>query len=149
MQRSAILVSALISVIAICVGPTFAANVEVKMLNRGNAGPMVFEPALVEISPGDSVTFVPSDKGHNAETIPDMLPEGAEPFKGKINEEITVTFEAPGAYGVKCLPHLAMGMVMLIVVGEEPANLDDIASVRLPPLSRRRMDAALAEYQAE
>ena len=149
MQRSAILVSAIVSVIAICAGPTFAANVEVKMLNRGDAGPMVFEPSLVEISPGDSVTFLPTDKGHNAETIPDMLPEGAEPFKGKINEEITVTFEVPGAYGVKCLPHQAMGMVMLIVVGEEPANLDDIASVRLPPLSRRRMDAALAEYQAE
>jgi hypothetical protein len=43
-----------------------------------------------------------------------------------MNEKITVTFEQPGIYGVKCLPHYGMGMIAMIVVGtptnEEPAR---------------------------
>src|SRR2546430_2778479 len=86
--------------------PAFAADYKVQMLNAGaDGGKMVFEPALVKIAPGDTVTFVPTDKGHNAETIADMLPAGAEPFKGGIGKEVTVTFTVPGVYGVKCLPH--------------------------------------------
>ena len=38
---------------------------------------MVFEPSFVKIAPGDTVRFVSTDKGHNAETIKGMLPEGA------------------------------------------------------------------------
>ena len=56
---------------------------------------MVFEPALSKVAVGDTVTFIPTDKGHNAETIPGMMPEGAKAFKGKINQEIAVTFDAP------------------------------------------------------
>ncbi len=49
------------------------------MLNKGADGTtMVFEPALTKIAVGDTVTFVATDRGHNAETIPGMLPEGAE-----------------------------------------------------------------------
>jgi pseudoazurin len=100
-----------------------AAEVEVKMLNKGAEGLMVFEPSLVRIEPGDSVKFIASDKSHNAESIKNMLPEGALPFAGKMNEDVVVTFDKPGAYGVKCAPHYAMGMVALVVVGK-PDNLD-------------------------
>jgi len=100
-----------------------AAEVEVKMLNKGAEGLMVFEPALVKIEPGDTVKFVASDKSHNAESIKSMLPEGAAPFAGKMNEDVVVTFDKAGVYGVKCMPHYAMGMVALIVVGK-PDNLD-------------------------
>ena len=48
-------------------GAASAAEVEVKLLNKGAAGVMVFEPAFVQIQPGDSVKFVSTDKGHNAE----------------------------------------------------------------------------------
>ena len=102
---------------------TLAAEVEVKMLNKGAEGLMVFEPALVKIEPGDTIKFVATDKSHNAETIKGMLPEGAAPFAGKTNEDVTVTFDKPGVYGVKCMPHYAMGMVALVVVGK-PDNLD-------------------------
>ena len=87
------------------------------MLNKGAEGVMVFEPALVKIEPGDTVKFVATDKGHNAETIKGMLPADAAPFAGKINEDIVVTFDKPGVYGVKCMPHYGMGMVALVVVG--------------------------------
>ena len=105
-----------------------AAEVEVKMLNKGAEGLMVFEPALVKIEPGDTVKFVATDKSHNAETIKGMLPAGAAPFAGKMNEDIVVTFDKPGAYGVKCMPHYAMGMVALVVVGK-PGNLEEVKAL--------------------
>src|SRR3546814_19199945 len=46
-----------------------AADHEVRMRNKGAEGMMVFEPALIEIEPGDTVTFVATDKSHNAEPI--------------------------------------------------------------------------------
>ena len=108
-----------------------AAEVEVKMLNKGAAGAMVFEPALVKIAPGDTMKFVPTDKSHNAETVPEMLPAGAEPFIGKLNEQVDVTFKQNGVYGIKCKPHYGMGMVALIVVGE-PTNLEAAAAAKHP-----------------
>ena len=107
---------------------TLAAEVEVKMLNKGAEGLMVFEPALVKIEPGDTVKFLAANKGHNVETIKGMLPDGAAPFAGKINEEVSVKFDKPGVYGIKCMPHYAMGMVALVVVGK-PDNLDSAKAV--------------------
>jgi pseudoazurin len=124
-----------------------AAEVEVKMLNKGAEGLMVFEPALVRIEPGDTVKFVASDKSHNAETIKGMLPEGATPFAGKMNEDVVVTFDKPGAYGVKCMPHYAMGMVALVVVGK-PDNLD--AAKALPQSGKaKQIFAALFDRLAQ
>jgi pseudoazurin len=107
---------------------TLAAEVEVKMLNKGAEGLMVFEPALVKIEPGDTVKFVASDKSHNAESVKNMLPEGAAPFAGKMSEDVAVTFDKSGVYGVKCMPHYAMGMVALVVVGKAD-NLDQAKAV--------------------
>ena len=127
--------------------PVFATDYKVQMLNAGaDGGKMVFEPALTKIAPGDTVTFVPTDKGHNAETIADILPAGAEPFKGGIGKEISVTFTVPGVYGVKCLPHYSMGMVGLIVVGDTPpANLDAAKAAKIPPLAQKRLDPLFTE----
>ena len=60
-----------------------------------------------------------------------MLPDGAEAFKGKFNEEVVVTLDQEGVYGVKCMPHYAMGMVALIEVGEG-ANTEQAAAVKHP-----------------
>jgi len=123
-----------------------AAEFEVHMLNKGaNGQAMVFEPAMLKIAPGDTVNFVPVDKGHNAEVIARMLPDGAEPFKGSIGQAFSVTFDVPGAYAYKCLPHFAMGMVGLIVVGDAPANIEDIKGAKLPGKARSVVDALIAE----
>ncbi len=106
-----------------------AAEHEIRMLNKGETGVMVFEPALVRAAPGDTIRFVAADKGHNAETIKGMVPEGAEAFKGKVNEEIVVTLDKEGVYGVKCAPHYGMGMVALIEVGT-PGNLEEAKAVK-------------------
>ena len=127
--------------------PAVAANFEVHMLNKGEAGAMVFEPALTKVAVGDTVTFIPTDKGHDAQTIPEVLPEGAEPFKGKMGQEIVVTFTVPGAYGIKCAPHFGMGMVGLIVVGDAPVNLEQAKTAKMAKKARERMDAAIAAFE--
>lgn len=125
--------------------PAFAADHEVRMLNRGEAGTMVFEPSALHIEPGDTVTFVSVDPGHNVETIAGMIPEGAETFRSAISQTVTVTFDIPGVYGLKCTPHLAMGMVALIQVGDDPHNIEAAKAVRQPPVAVKRFTAAYAE----
>ncbi len=135
---------------ALCVAlalPAFAAEHEVHMMNKGEAGTMVFEPAYVKAEPGDTIHFIPTDKSHNVEAIKEILPEGVEVFKSKINEEYVLTVTEPGLYGVKCTPHFAMGMVALIQVGEAPANLEAAQTSKLPKKARERMDAAIAQIQ--
>lgn len=129
--------------------PAFAADHEVKMLNRGAAGVMVFEPAFLEVQPGDSVTFVPTDRSHNAESIDGMLPAGAEAFKGAMNKPVTVTFEAEGVYGYKCKPHTAMGMVGVVVVGDPSGNLAEAGQAKLPGKAKKVMATLLEEAQSK
>ena len=128
-------------------GTAFAAEHEVQMLNKGEAGMMVFEPAFVKAEPGDVIHFVPTDKSHNVESIKEILPEGVETFKSKINEEYSLTVTEPGVYGVKCTPHYAMGMVALIQVGDAPANLEAAKTTKMPKKARERMDAEIAQVQ--
>ncbi|WP_442582143.1 pseudoazurin [Mesorhizobium sp. ASY16-5R] len=110
-------------------GAAGAAEIEVVMLNKGEKGAMVFQPDFVKAAPGDTIRFVPTDKGHNVETIKGMLPEGVEPFKSKFNEEFTVTLDKEGVYGVKCSPHYGMGMVALIEVGQ-PVNIEEAKAIK-------------------
>lgn len=132
------------AILAGLVGSACAADFEVHMLNKGPDGAMVFEPVLTKIAAGDTVSFIPTDKSHNAETVKDMLPAGAEPFKGKVNETVKVTFTVPGAYVVKCNPHFSMGMVAAVIVGDAPANLDAIKAAKFPKKAKERLDAAFA-----
>ncbi|SLN21998.1 Pseudoazurin precursor [Pseudoruegeria aquimaris] len=125
-------------------GAVSAETFEVKMLNKGDAGKMIFEPDALRIAPGDTVKFIPTDKGHNAELIKGMAPEGAAEFKGKINEEIDVTFDVEGAYGVMCKPHYAMGMVMTVVVGDGPVDVEAFLGGRIPKKAKERFEAQLA-----
>ena len=118
--------------VAIAILPANAADVQVKMLNKGAKGMMVFEPDLVKVQPGDTVTFVATDPGHDAQSVPGMLPEGAQPFEGKIGKDVTVTFTQPGVYGVKCKPHYVMGMVGLVVVGDPSSNLEAAKQAKNP-----------------
>jgi pseudoazurin len=100
------------------------------------------------VKSGDSVRFIAVDKGHNAETIAGMLPAGAVPFKGKINEEIVVRFTKPGLYGYKCQPHLGMGMVGLVQV-EGATNKPQVLAEasKLPGFGKRTMAGLLARVK--
>lgn len=117
--------------------PAFATDFKVEMLNKGEVGAMVFEPAYIAAQPGDTVTFLPTTKGHNAQSIKGMLPEGVEKFKSKTSEEFTLTLDVEGLYGIKCTPHYTMGMVMLIQVGK-PVNLETFMAVKLKKKVKKR-----------
>lgn len=111
---------------------SLAADHEVQMLNKGDdGGRMVFEPLVVNANPGDTITFVATDKSHNSASMKDGIPKDAEDWKGKPNEEITVTVSEPGVYMYECTPHKSMGMIGAIVVGE-PINLDAVKKVKYP-----------------
>lgn len=145
-MRTTMLVT--IAALAALAGSAGAAEVEVKMLNRGAEGVMIFEPAMVKIAPGDTVKFVATDKGHNAETIKGMLPADATPFAGKSSETVAVTFDKAGVYGIKCLPHYSMGMVAMVVVGT-PTNIDEAKAVVLPGKAKQAMAAMFDKLAAQ
>lgn len=115
-----------------------AETYEVKMLNRGPTGSMVFEPDYLAVQPGDTVKFIATHKSHNAASIPELTPENAPTFKGKINEEIEVTFDNSGVYGIQCVPHYSMGMIMVVKVGE--AALPEVfKTYQAPGKSQQRL----------
>ena len=98
----------------------------VKMLNQGSTGVMVFEPAVLKINIGDTVTFVATDAAHNSASIPGMLPPNATAWNGQLSRDISVTFDIPGVYGYQCTPHAMMAMVGVIQVGDDSSNLQSV-----------------------
>lgn len=130
-----LMVGAMLAMIAVSAQ---AETFEVQMLNKGEEGAMVFEPAFVKAEVGDVIRFLPTDKGHNVEDIKGMLPDGVDRFKTKFNEEFELKVEQEGVYGIKCTPHYAMGMVALIQVGD-PANLEEAEAVKQKGKAKDRM----------
>lgn len=126
--------------------PALAEDHQVQMLNKDSEGrAMQFKPACLKIAPGDTVTFIAATKGHNAESILTLMPEAAEPWNGKINEEFTVTFDAEGFFAYKCQPQLGLGMVGLIQVGDDPPPLVQAEIEKLPRRAADRLTELMAE----
>ena len=104
--------------------PVIAADHTVEMLSSSNGEMMVFKPAVLKIAPGDSVTWKATNPGHNTASIAEMTPDASLEWNGKINEELKITFTKEGVYGYKCTPHYILGMIGIIAVGDNLANLD-------------------------
>ena len=97
----------------------------VKMLNDGEGGQMIFEPAVLKVSVGDTIHFKSVDAAHNSASIEGMIPEGAQTWAGQLSQDISVVLNTEGVYVYQCDPHLVMAMVGVIQVGEA-SNLDEI-----------------------
>lgn len=110
-----------------------------------------FFPDLLEIKPGDSVTFLPIDAGHNSAAKKGMVPEGAERWNSPMDKEFTVTLTIPGVYGYICLPHYDMGMVGMIVVREKITdpipNLESAQKVRHPGSAKKAFRSLFERLQ--
>ena len=103
---------------------------------------------LTKVAVGDTVHFVAKDKGHNAQTIPSMLPDGATAINGQISQDVSVTFTVPGVYGIRCQPHYGLGMTALVLVGPAPpANLEAAKAVQVPAAAQKRLDPLWAQLQ--
>ena len=103
--------------------PAFSADHTVEMLSSSNGQMMVFKPAVLQINPGDTVTWKASNPGHNTASINEMSPDSSLQWDGKINEELRITFTKEGVYGYKCTPHYILGMVGIVSVGNNTTNL--------------------------
>ncbi|MGH6865629.1 MAG: pseudoazurin [Methyloceanibacter sp.] len=122
-----------------------AAEHIVKMLNdNGKGGFMVFEPDFIQAAPGDTIKFQAVDQFHNAETLPEVWPEGAGTFKGELSKDVTLTVEKEGVYGIKCLPHFPMGMMALVLVGK-PVNVSQVDAYQPPETAAKRYEALKAK----
>ncbi|MES4992522.1 pseudoazurin [Phyllobacterium sp. 22229] len=127
----------------------YAADYKVEMTNKAPDGTvMAFEPRLLRVQPGDTVTFILKDKGHNSVSVKNAIPDGATPWSGKINQEISIKIEVPGVYVYQCTPHLSMGMIGAIVAGE-PVNLAAIKSVPFNGKAKKVATEIFAAIEAD
>lgn len=85
---------------------------------------------VAHINIGDTIEWLPKNKGHNVEFLagPKM---DALPAKSEIGAFHSLIFEVPGLYLYQCTPHGNMGMLGLVVVGNDFHNLKDIKNTKL------------------
>ena len=122
--------------------PSFAANISIEMLNKdANGNRMVYSQEVAKIDVGDTVIWLPASKGHNVEII--SSPNKMK-FKSKNGKEAKITFDTPGIYYYWCTPHKSMGMIGLVVVGDDLSNIDDMASAKAMGKSKKKLKNLLA-----
>ena len=143
------LMKKLLSTVAIMASltvPAFAEDISIDMLNKRDDGAkMVYSQDIARIDVGDTITWLPKSKGHNVEFI--AGPDGWEaPKKSKNGKEVAITFDTPGVYLYQCTPHATMGMIALVVVGDDTSNLDAIANMKLRGKSKKKMKSILADF---
>jgi pseudoazurin len=124
-----------------------AAEVVVEMLNRDKAvnHNNVYKPALVKINKGDTVKWVATNAGHNVAFVQGGVPAGVPMFTSTFAKEIKFKFDRPGLYLYKCTPHLGLGMVGVVMVGNDKSNLAALKSTYVPPLAKKRLEPIFAE----
>lgn len=118
-------------------------EIVVEMLNKNpenSREAMYFNPPVIRANVGDTVKFMPTDRGHNCQVNEDMMPAGGDEWKGRINEEISVTFTTEGTYGFNCQPHVGQGMVGLVLVGDASVNFEDAKGVRQRGRAKNRYE---------
>ena len=133
------------AVMATLSAPAFAADMTIDMLNKRDDGAkMVYSEDIARIDVGDTITWLPKSKGHNVHFI--AGPDGWDlPKKSKNNKEVKITFDTPGIYLYQCTPHATMGMIAMVVVGDDMSNLDDIKAFKVRGKSKRKMKDLLNE----
>ena len=90
---------------------------------------------VAKIDVGDTIEWLPKIKGHNVEFIAgpnmDALPDNSDLDVGHV-----VTFYSPGVYLYQCTPHGNMGMLGLIVVGNNFDNIEKIDALELSRVAK-------------
>ena len=90
---------------------------------------------VANIGVGDTIEWLPTNEGHNVEFLagPNMeaLPEISD-----LNVRYAITFDLPGVYLYQCTPHGNMGMLGLVIVGNDFHNLKDIEGIELSRVAK-------------
>jgi len=120
-----------------------AADVTVEMLNKDSDGNrMVYSQEIVKVEVGSTVTWIPTDKGHNVEMK--ASPNDMK-FKSKNGKEASITFETPGIYYYWCTPHKGMGMIGLVVVGGDTSNKTQVSKAKAIGKSKKKLKSLLSQ----
>ena len=124
--------------------PTFAADITIEMLNKAPEGKErnIYSEEIARVNVGDTITWVPTNKGHNIEMV--ASPNNMK-LKSKNNKEVQITFKEPGIYYYWCTPHKGMGMIGLVVVGGDTSNKDQIAKAKAIGKSKKKLKKLLSE----
>ena len=119
-----------------------AEDMTIEMLNKRDDGAkMVYSEDIARIDVGDTITWVPTSKGHNVQFI--AGPEGWDlPKKSKNNKEVAITFDTPGVYLYQCTPHKSMGMIAVVVVGDGD---NDISGAKVKGKSKKKLKEILEQ----
>ena len=90
---------------------------------------------VAKIGVGDTIEWLPKNEGHNVEFLggPDF---NSLPEKSDLNAFYSVTFNSPGVYLYHCTPHGNMGMLGLVIVGNDFHNLKDIEGIELSRVAK-------------
>mgnify|MGYP000450879792 CR=1 FL=1 len=135
-----------VAIMASLTVPAFAKDISIDMLNKRDDGAkMVYSEDISRIEVGDSITWLPTSKGHNVEFI--AGPDGWKaPKKSKNSKEVAITFDTPGVYLYQCTPHKTMGMIAIVVVGElTQEGVDAIKGAKVKGKSKKTLKALLAD----
>ena len=120
----------------------FAEDMTIEMLNKRDDGAkMVYSLDVAKVELGDTITWVPTSKGHNVQFV--TVPEGVEKTKSKNNKEVSYTFEKEGVYLYVCTPHKSMGMIALVIVGDSLENLDSVKKTKVVGKSKKKLKKLL------
>ena len=102
----------------------FSQTLEIDMLNKLGKEKMLYSVKVAKIDVNQKIIWRSKTKGHNVEFI-GML-EGAKKFKSKITKDVEHEFKVPRIYLYQCRSHKAMGMIGLVIVGNDKSNLEKI-----------------------
>ena len=132
-----------IALMALLSTPAFAADLSVDMLNKRDDGAkMVYSEDISRIDVGDTITWLPTSKGHNVEFI--AGPDGWDaPRKSKLSKEVAITFDTPGVYLYQCTPHKSMGMIAIVIVGD---GTNDVSGAKVRGKSKKKLKQLLADF---
>ena len=120
----------------------YAVDMTIDMLNKNADGErMVYSTEVAKVAVGDTVTWLPASKGHNVHFI--SAPDGIKLVKSKMNKEFSFTFEKEGIYLYQCTPHKSMGMIGLVVVGENTDNLDSVKKTKVVGKTKKKLKELL------
>ena len=131
-----------VSLVLAMATPALAEDMTIDMLNKREDGAkMVYSEDIARIDVGNTITWLPTSKGHNVEFI--AGPDGWDaPRKSKLSKEVAITFDTPGVYLYQCSPHKTMGMIAIVVVGDGD---NDISKAKVKGKSKKKLKELLAD----
>jgi pseudoazurin len=94
-----------------------------------------FSVEVAHIDIGDTIEWLPKNDGYNVKffVVPEM---NSLPATSEIDDAHSVVFTVSGIYLYGCTPHADMGMIALIIVGNDYHNLEALENTKLSRVAK-------------